>query len=196
MMWETALEYVSSLRSDAEEWTEGRSAPLRLPLLAYLLYAGIRHLLDPMYRSWFAGITLVFHEVGHIVFALFGRTIAILGGSIMQVLVPTAAAIYLLLRQRDFFGFAVGGAWFSYSLWEMATYMADANQEALPLVGFSDHPEHDWGTLLTQWHLLNWCDTFATVVRVLAFLAWGSSMLLGGWLCWRMWRNRQTDPIG
>lgn len=195
-MWETVVDYLSALRADAEEWTEGRSAPARLPLLLYLLYAGIRHVLDPMYRSWFAGITLIFHEMGHIIFSLFGHTIMILGGTIMQLLVPTAAALYLLLRQRDYFGVSVGGAWLSYSLWEMATYMADANKDALALVGFGDNPKHDWGTLFTEWHVLNSCDTIATTVRVLAFAVWAASMALALWVCWQMWSRRNaTAPL-
>ncbi len=188
-MWTTVVDYLSARRADAEEWTNGRNALVRLPLLAYLVYAGIRHLADPMYRSWFAGVTLVFHEMGHLLFSAFGHTLMILGGTILQLLVPTAAALYLVLRQRDYFGGAVGGAWLSYSLWEMATYVSDANKDALPLVGFGSNPEHDWGTLLTEWHLLNSCDTFATGIRVIAFVVWGASMVAAAWLCWLMWKS-------
>ena len=57
---------VSDRRLDAELWCDGRSPWIRAALLGYLLYAGVRHLLDPLYRSWFAGITLAFHELGHL----------------------------------------------------------------------------------------------------------------------------------
>jgi uncharacterized membrane protein len=33
-------------------------------------------------------IDLVFHEAGHVIFGLFGRFIAVIGGSLNQVLVP------------------------------------------------------------------------------------------------------------
>jgi hypothetical protein len=178
--------YLVPYRDDAETWSEGRSAMLRIPLLVYLGYAGVRHLVDPMYRSWFGGITLVFHEMGHLLFMWFGNTMMLLGGSIMQLVVPAAAAGYLLVKQRDYFGFAVGGAWLSFSMWELALYVWDAARESLPLVGFGDHPQHDWGTLLTNWHLLNHCDTFAFLLRVLALATWAASMALGAWLCWRM----------
>jgi hypothetical protein len=182
------LETLTGMKLEAELWCEGRSPWARLLLLGYLAYAGVRHLIDPMYRSWFAGITLAFHELGHILFSGLGNTMMLLGGSIMQVLVPAAAAIYLLLRQGDFFGFSVGASWFSFALWEMATYIRDAAREQLPLVGFGDHPQHDWGTLLTQWGILNSCDTIATGVRVIATATWGASMVLGAWLCWTIWR--------
>jgi len=163
-------------------------------LLLYLLYAGVRHLADPMYRSWFAGITLAFHEMGHIVFAPFGRTLMLLGGSIFQVTIPLLAALYLWLRQRDYFGAAVGGAWLSYATWEMATYIDDANKERLGLVGFTDHPEHDWSALLTSWRLLNHSQTIATAVDVVALIIWTASMTFAVWLCWVMFRSRQAGP--
>lgn len=178
---------------DARDWAKGRSALVRVPLLVYLVYGGIRHLFDPMYKTWFGGITLAFHEMGHLFFMFFGRTLMFLGGSLMQLLVPTAAGAYLLLRQRDWFGLAVCGAWLGYSEWEMATYMADAVREELGLVGFGGNPEHDWNTLFGQWHLLSHCQGIATFVRLCACLTWAASMLLGGWLCVRMWQTREEE---
>lgn len=189
-MYERMVAGLLALRDDAAEWCTERSALPRLPLLAYLAYAGIRHMANPLYRSWFAGITLVFHEMGHLVFAGCGRTLHILGGTIFQLLVPFLAAVYLLIRQRDYFGLGVGGAWLSFSLWDVAVYVSDANKENLPLVGFGANPEHDWSTLLTEWHVLNSCDTFAAGVRIIAFLVWAASMTLAGWLCSRMWKHR------
>lgn len=167
----------------------------RLPLLAYLAYAGIRHALEPLYTSWFSGITLAFHEMGHIVFSPFGRTLMLLGGTIFQLLVPLSAGLYLLLKQRDYFGVAVCGAWLSYATWEMGTYVDDANKERLGLVGFSDNPEHDWSALLTDWRVLNHAETIATVVRVGAFATWAASMVLGVWLCWLMYKTRGQDRV-
>jgi len=178
-----------ALRDDAEEWCETRSWPARAPLYLYLFYAGVRHLLDPMYRSWFAGVTLAFHEMGHLFFAFFGHTLALLGGSIFQLLIPTAAALYLLFRQRDWFGLTVCFAWLAFAEWELATYVADASREQLALVGFSGNPEHDWSSLLTQWRLLNHDDTIAAVIRVIAFATWGVAMALGAWLLLRMFRS-------
>ncbi len=146
---------------------------------------------DPLYSSWFGGLTLVVHEAGHLACQGLGRTLYVAGGSLMQLIVPPAAAMYLLVSQRDWFGFAVGIAWLGLSGWNLATYVADANREALPLVSLSQgQPEHDWSTLLTQWHLLNDCETIAAAVRALSVVAWGSSMLLAAWLILTMVRLR------
>lgn len=184
-----ARDVVEALRDDAEEWCEGKSPWLRAALAIYLAYAGVRHVADPFYRSWFAGITLVFHEMGHIVFAPLGNTLMLLGGSIMQLLVPAAAALYLLFRQRDWFGLTVSQSWLAFSTWELATYIDDANKEQLPLVSLGGVPEHDWSTLLTQWHMLNACETIAMATRGVAFLAWAPAIAFAGWLLYRMARH-------
>ncbi len=178
------------LRVDAEEWCRERSAWPRAPLWLYLVYALLRHVFDPLYRSWFAGLTLVVHEGGHLVFAAFGHTLMLLGGSLTQLLVPSFVAAYLLLRQRDWFGFTVGLIWLSCSTFELATYVADANKGQLPLVGMGDDVIHDWDALLTQWHLLNHCDTFATCLRLSAGALGLASVALGAWLLLGMYRRR------
>ncbi len=183
-------------RMEAEMWCAGKSPWARLVLLLYLAYAGVQHMLDPMYRSLFGGITLMFHEMGHLIFAGMGNTMMLLGGSIMQVLVPLFAAVYLLLRQGDYFGFAVGGSWLAFAEWELALYIWDAAREELPLVGFGDDVQHDWGTLLTQWGWLNQCDDIAWCVRALAVVTWASCVVLGAWLCFRMWSSAGTDDAG
>jgi hypothetical protein len=175
--------------ADATDWCAERSAWPRLPLLLYLGYAGIRHLADAEYRSWFAGLTLVLHEMGHLLFSWFGNTLMLLGGSIVQLAAPLGAALYLLLRQRDWFGLSVGLGWLSFATWELATYLGDANNEDLPLVGFGDEVQHDWSTLLTGWHLLNYADGIAVGIRVVATLLWLTAMVLGGVLCALMIRR-------
>ncbi|HMY20223.1 MAG TPA: hypothetical protein PKA58_28040, partial [Polyangium sp.] len=94
--WDRARDVAERMRDDAEDWATGREALVRVPLLAYLVYGGIRHIFDPVYKTWFGGITLAFHEMGHILFMGLGRTMMFLGGSIMQLFIPTVAGVYLL----------------------------------------------------------------------------------------------------
>lgn len=185
---ESARALFEALREDAAAYCEDRSPWVRAALGAYLAYATARHVFDPLYRSWFAGITLAFHEIGHILFAPLGRTMMLLGGSITQLVVPLAAGLYLLLRQRDWFGLGVCQAWLGFSAYDLATYVGDANKELLPLVSMGGTPEHDWSALLTQWHLLNACDTFATLIRVGGFVTCTSALALMAWLLVTMHR--------
>jgi len=188
MLTERLYDTFDALRDDARTWCSGRSPWPRLPLLIYLAYALVRHLADPLYRSWFAGLTLVLHEGGHLLFAPLGRTLMLLGGSVTQLVVPALVAAYLLVRQHDWFGLVVGASWLAFSTFELATYVADANKGQLPLVGFGDHVIHDWDALLTQWHLLNHCDTFATLLRFGGGSLGLASLGLGAWLLLRMVR--------
>jgi hypothetical protein len=162
----------------------------RAGLLAHLVYAGCKHLTSGIggeYRSWFAGITLAFHELGHVVFSGAGRTWMLLGGSILQLLVPIAAGAHLLFKQRDWFGVAVCGGWLATSLFELATYIDDANRLNLPLVGLGDEVVHDWETLLTQWHVLNHAQLIAGLTQAVGIVVWAGSMMFGAWLLLQMW---------
>lgn len=189
-------DYLEALRDDAQDWADSRSPWARLLLYLYLLYAGLRHLFDPMYRSWFAGLTLVLHELGHLLFSAFGQTLMLLGGSVTQLAVPSLVALYLLFFQRDWFGLVVGFSWLSFSTFELATYVGDANKNQLALVGMGDKVLHDWDTLLTQWRLLNHCDTFALLIRVAAGVTFAAAAALGGWLLFRMIRARREAASG
>ncbi len=183
---------IEALRDDAREWADGKSPWLRAALLTYLTYAGVAHLLSGLggeYRSWFGGITLAFHELGHVLFSGLGKTWMLLGGNILQLLVPTTAGVYLLVRQRDWFGLAVCGVWLSTSLFELATYIDDANRLQLPLVGLGEDVLHDWETLLTDAHLLNHAQALARATQLLGVGVFAAAIALGAWLLLVMWRT-------
>ncbi len=177
-------------RDDAAAWATGRSWWPRALVLAYLAYAGYRHLTDSEYGSLFSGITLAIHELGHVLFGPFGEWLGVAGGSITQLGAPIAVAL-IFLRQRDYFGVAVGGAWLSMSLSNLAVYVADARAEELPLVSLGGGDVvHDWNYLLGSVRLLPHDTEIAGLVRVAAFAALAGSVWLGAWLCAVMARRR------
>ena len=180
--------------SDAEDWAQGKMWIPRAILLAYLVYADIRFLRDPLSSTMFSGITLAFHEMGHVIFNFAGHFIGSLMGSGMQVLVPIIVII-LFLRQPDYFGVAVGGFWLSFSLFELANYVADARAMDLPLVGFTDDPEHDWHYLLSTTHLLQLDTTFGFLIRVAATLSGVASLALAIWLLMIMARTKGRRAV-
>jgi len=146
---------------------------------------GIRHLADPLYNSWFGGITLGIHELGHLIFGPFGQWPGVAGGSFAQVAAPIAAA-GILYRQRDYFGITVAGGWLAFSLRSLATYIGDARAQDLPLLGLTPDPIHDWNWMLGRPGLLNWDKGLALFTRVVALFVWLSSIVLGGGLVWTM----------
>jgi len=184
----------ASWRDDARDWARGRRWEWRLPLLFVLAYTALRGLTAPTAWSWWAGITLGVHELGHIVFAPFGRVVEAAGGSIAQVLAPLIV-MWLMRRQRDWFGIAVGATWLAYSLANLATYIADARAQALPLVGLTDQPEHDWNFLLGHFGVLGADQSLARVARLLSAAVLGGATVLGVWVCAQM-RTQAVRRIG
>ena len=168
-------------RDDAADWARGRMWIPRAVLLAYLAYAMLRFFRDPFSSTMFSGITLAFHEMGHLIFAVAGHFIGSLMGSGMQVLIP-AIVVVMFYRQRDYFGMAVGAFWLAFSLFELANYVGDARTMDLPLVGFVEDPEHDWNYLLSATGLLGLDTTFAFLIRVAGTLIGVSALAFAVWL--------------
>jgi hypothetical protein len=166
---------------EAAEWARGKMWIPRALLLAYLVYAVLRFLRDPFSSTIFSGITLAFHEMGHLLFSFAGHFIGSLMGSGLQVLIPIIVVI-VFYRQADFFGMAVGGFWLSFALFELALYVGDARAMELPLVGFTDDPEHDWHYLLSTTGLLALDTTLAFLMRVAATVIAAASLWFGCWL--------------
>lgn len=177
------------------EWIEALRERLREPwehagwdgLLAsglFLLFV----LLGRTAEGWtpfLDGINLLFHEAGHPLFGLFGSdTLAALGGTLMQVLVPLALTIGFWFKRQPL-GTALCGQWAGENLLYVARYMADARAQELPLVGGG---EHDWGTLFGEWGLLAKDQIIAGRVT---FLGW---MLVVGWALWLGWRVYADRP--
>ena len=85
-------------------------------------------------------VNLVFHEAGHVVFLPLGRFMTILGGSLLQVLVPLICTLAFLTRHLDTFAASVTLWWTGQSLIELAPYINDARAQELMLLGGGDRP--------------------------------------------------------
>ena len=172
---------------DARDWAHGRMWIPRALLLAYLVYADCRLLTDPDSSTVFGGITLAFHEMGHLIFAFLGQFICVLMGSGTQILIPILVIVLFYKQQRDFFGMAVGGFWLSFSLFDVARYVGDARAQELPLVNIGGgDAEHDWYYLLNRMHMLSFDHALAFLIRGVALLVGVASLAFAVWLMTRM----------
>jgi hypothetical protein len=186
--------WAQTFLEDAEDWARGKMWLPRAILLLYFVYADVRFLRDPQSSTMFSGITLAFHEMGHLLFNFAGHFIGSLMGSGMQVLIPIIV-ILVFLKQPDYFGVAVGGFWLSFSLFELANYVADARAMDLPLVGFTDDPEHDWHYLLGTMGLLRLDTTFGFLLRLTATLTGAASLALAVWLLLVMAKSKGRRAV-
>ena len=121
-------------------------------------------------------VDLGFHELGHLVTAVFPDVVTAAMGSVTQVAVPLGLALYFGLVRPDAVGSALCLAWAGTSARDAAVYIADAPFQHLELIG----GEHDWAFVLGPEHLdaLEAAGAIAAVVRVggtllaLAGIAW------------------------
>ncbi len=138
-------------------------------------------------------INLVFmpvHEGGHLLFRFFGEWITVAGGTILQLLLPFALAIYFVFRRQ-----IAGTAFCAFFLFEqflpVGIYMADARAQALDYVTVGD-PEnavHDWYYLFNSVGVLQH-DT--AIGATLSFLGWLGMLGTVGWLTWRAIKSQST----
>ncbi|HTU00763.1 MAG TPA: hypothetical protein VMG58_03065 [Candidatus Sulfotelmatobacter sp.] len=143
---------------------------------------GLRCAFSPSTYRFLDGVDLVFHEAGHVVFGFFGEFIGVLGGSLMQVLIPAVAA-FALLCQRQPYSASVVLVWVGQSLFNVSVYVCDARRQALPLLGGED-VTHDWGYLLGRLGLLRWDGVLANGVYLLGLTALLAGVLGALYLSW------------
>jgi hypothetical protein len=140
-----------------------------------------------IYGSFLHNVNLVFHEAGHVLFRPFGEFMAILGGSIMQILMPLAVMLVFLLKERNTFGASFGLWWTGQNFMDVAPYINDARAGQIPLLGGgtgADRPGmHDWRNILLDLDMLNrdhvlasFIDGFGVLLMLLSFV-WGALIL-------------------
>ena len=177
-----------SFRDEVIESCRGKLWWVRAPLLVWCLVLLIRHLQDPLYQSIFKWLNLGIHELGHVLFHMFGEFLGILGGSLLQCLVPIVS-MFMFYRQRDFFAIAFSFGWLATNLFDVATYIGDARRMQLELVSpFGGHVIHDWNYLLNRLGMLRYDTALTFLVRCGAVLSMLVCLVGGTWLLWQMYK--------
>lgn len=114
--------------------------------LYWLLNRGEFSLLD--------NIDLVIHEAGHFFFSIFGKFIHTLGGTLMQIILPSIIAGYFF-RNNYRTGVQFGLLWLGQNFINISVYAADAQARRLPLLG-GNKVYHDWHYLLGEVGILEY----------------------------------------
>jgi hypothetical protein len=136
--------------------------------------------------SFMHNINLVFHEAGHVIFRLFGNFIAILGGSLLQLIVPLIVILAFIFKHRDNFAASTGLWWLAQSMMDLVPYINDARAQEMWLLGGvrgKDIPGiHDWNIILSRLGLLDFDHAVASVVMIVAIGLMLLSFVWGAWL--------------
>ncbi|MGB5288319.1 MAG: hypothetical protein WBN42_07480 [Ignavibacteriaceae bacterium] len=140
-----------------------------LPIATYwVLNRGEIGLLD--------NIDLVIHEAGHFFFSLFGKFIYTLGGTLMQIILPSIIASYFF-RNNYRTGVQFGFLWLGQNLINISVYAADARAQKLPLLG-GNKVYHDWHYLLGEIGLLQYDHIVGYIFLGVAIIIFAVAVLM------------------
>jgi hypothetical protein len=179
--WSERLPFLAALEQD---WQ-----PLpRWAVSAWLAFYGVFLFQLARGSGLLPMIDLVFvpiHEGGHLLFGYFEHALTIAGGTILQLSVPLALAAYFCY-QRQIAGTVFCFFCFFEQFLPIASYMADARAQQLPLltVGDPEFVEHDWFAMFSGMGVLDHDTQIAAVVRG---IGWIGMLGVIGWLVWRGW---------
>lgn len=121
------------------------------------------------------------HEASHLVFAFFPQVITAAAGSIGEVIF-TVLIVIAAIKGRAYFAAIFAALWVMLAMNNAGMYMADARSQLIPLVGFSNQPNHDWHFVFSQ---LGWLPADAIIgnsVRGLGDLIGAIALGIGIWL--------------
>jgi len=115
-------------------------------------------------------LTLIIHEAGHTIFGIFGwRFLTILGGTLMQMLIPFLIVIWGWFNKKQFI-IQASLYWLGFAWIDSAAYADDALDKAMPLIGNLPKSAHDFGNLLSSINLLEQHATVAWIMYSIGLL--------------------------
>jgi hypothetical protein len=148
---------------------------------------------------FFVYLNIAVHEVGHVLFRPFGELTMLIMGSGFEVLFPLAVGAYFLLRTRDLVSTAVAWGWAASALASAATYIGDADDGRLELLGATGpDAAGDWERILGVefFDKVYLADRIAETVRTVGFVLWGVALCLAVWAIVRNRRLVQSAEAG
>jgi hypothetical protein len=141
----------------------------------------------------FVYLNIAVHESGHVLFRPFGELTMLIMGSGFEVLFPLLAGVVFLLRKRDLVATSVCGGWAASALASAATYIADADDGQLALLGaMGPDAAGDWERILGEefFDKVYLADSIAGIVRTFGYVLWFVAL---GVAAWAIVRNRRRE---
>lgn len=174
----------------------------RALILLVLFYMGVKLIFSSIGsnysgESFMHFINLPFHEAGHILFRLFGRSMTTLGGSLTQLLVPLICLLAFLLKTKDAFGASVSLWWLGENFIDLGPYINDARDLNLLLLGGVTGKDvddfHDWEYILRKLGWLEYDHFLAKTSHLIGALLMTCAIFWGGFLLIKQFRTRRLE---
>ena len=144
----------------------GAMRQFRVGLTIALAVYGVALLAAPVAWSIIDNINLPVHETGHLLFAPLGGTFQLLGGTLLQLLLPLAFAAYFTAH-HDEHAASIGIWWVGQNFMNISSNMADAQPMSLSLVSGGDR---DWNILFAEWGVASHATQYAQLAHGFGFL--------------------------
>lgn len=153
-----------------------------------------------MMGSFMHLIVLPIHEAGHLLFIPFGRFMTVVGGSLLQVLLPLVLMASFMFgfggSRRDNFAASLMLWWAAVSIIDVAPYIWDAFDPKMMLLGGKTGAEsdgHDWQNILGDLGLLKRAHLLAGIAHKLGLVAMLVAYVWGATLLYLQFRNRDSN---
>ena len=117
-----------------------------LPIVLWLIFNGGKFIIIIDHFN------LLIHEGGHGIFKVFGDFVYTLGGTLMQIILPSLFVFYFVRNEKRI-GTQISLIWLGQNLLNISVYAGDALERKLPLLG-GKKVYHDWTHLLNQTGLI------------------------------------------
>ncbi|PID61819.1 MAG: hypothetical protein CR986_02410 [Ignavibacteriae bacterium] len=145
------------------------SSIILLPICIWLVlnYGDFIFLLDHF--------NLLIHEGGHGIFRFFGKFIYTLGGTLMQIIIPSIFIYYFYSNKKNF-GVQISLVYLGENLFNISKYAADAVAQKLPLLG-GKKVYHDWHWLLSRMGILEYDQLVGLFFVILAIISFMIALL-------------------
>ncbi len=181
----TAFQKQLNLPERILTWTNGKAWWWRGIILLWIAWIAYRYMTDYSYpanriANIFNAIDFGIHELGHFLFIFFGEFMAILGGSLLQVIFPIVW-MFALAAKRWYFAASMCVVWVGLNLYDVAAYAADARERTLPLATLATDYDsaHDWYQILSRTNLLESDKAIAGGMRLAGAVLIITGLLLG-----------------
>lgn len=113
-------------------------------------------------------LNLLIHEGGHGVFYIFGDFIYTLGGTLMQIIIPSLVILYAVTNfKRNILQWAI--VWLGQNFLNIARYVSDARDKIIPLLG-GKNVYHDWEWILGRLDLLEYDKFIGNIFYIIGIL--------------------------
>jgi len=167
-----------------------------LAILMWWTWHVVPHPLDAerVVHSFLHLINLPFHEAGHVMFSPLGEFMSILGGSLLQILIPVVCAV-AFARRDDWFGAAVCVWWAGENFVDLGPYIADARALQLPLIGGQTGAEvtgHDWEAILGRLGWLHLDHALGIAAHITGSVVMIAALTAGAWM---LFKGRSAEGI-